>query len=186
MNKLLSMFLVLVIATAALAVEAPVWMQVDPLDQRPSYMPSEIITIWVATEAQVIGLDLAAISDNGAGGMAEHPLVLSPSFGAFADPGELVNDGGILVKWIAGNAGAGVSATGMLYAFEYHVPDVPESTLISIGSFDGPPYWMPLIDFLGGSSYEGPLGELIIHVVPEPATIALLGLGGLFFARRRK
>jgi hypothetical protein len=32
---------------------------------------------------------------------------------------------------------------------------------------------------------EGDLGDLIIHQVPEPMTIALLGLGGLFLRRRR-
>lgn len=45
----------------------------------------------------------------------------------------------------------------------------------------GAPYpdgWLPLT--------EGDLGDLVIHqVVPEPITIALLGLGGLLLRRRR-
>ncbi len=32
---------------------------------------------------------------------------------------------------------------------------------------------------------EGDLGDLVIHQIPEPMTIALLGLGGLFLRRRR-
>jgi hypothetical protein len=32
---------------------------------------------------------------------------------------------------------------------------------------------------------EGELGDLVIHQIPEPMTIALLGLGGLFLRRRR-
>jgi hypothetical protein len=36
------------------------------------------------------------------------------------------------------------------------------------------------------NAVEGDLGNLGIHVVPEPATVALLGLGGLFLSRRRR
>lgn len=32
---------------------------------------------------------------------------------------------------------------------------------------------------------EGDLGDLVIHQIPEPMTIALLGLGGLFLRRRK-
>ena len=43
-------------------------------------------------------------------------------------------------------------------------------------------------DVAGWAKYatEGDLGDLVIHQVPEPATIALLGLGSLFLMRRRR
>jgi hypothetical protein len=44
-------------------------------------------------------------------------------------------------------------------------------------------------DYTIGSDYyntDGPNDNLLIHVVPEPMTVALLGLGGLFLLRRRK
>lgn len=42
---------------------------------------------------------------------------------------------------------------------------------------DQDPYWL--------AATEDDLGDLVIHQVPEPMTIALLGLGGLFLHRRK-
>ena len=43
---------------------------------------------------------------------------------------------------------------------------------------------------IDGETYYGPIGEvlhtLVIHQIPEPATIVLLGLGGLLLRKRRK
>jgi hypothetical protein len=46
------------------------------------------------------------------------------------------------------------------------------------------------VDPMGGTAYvdlgEADLGDLVIYQIPEPMTIALLGLGGLLALRRRK
>jgi hypothetical protein len=47
--------------------------------------------------------------------------------------------------------------------------------------------WVPA--GAGSLDYGGPvdvIGTVIVHQVPEPMTVALLGLGGLFLLRRRK
>lgn len=44
----------------------------------------------------------------------------------------------------------------------------------------GAPYPGPWID-----AVEGDLGDLVIYQIPEPITIALLGIGGLFLRRRK-
>jgi len=187
MNKLLSILMVLVLASIASAVASPVWFDVHPDDKDGIYEPSDWITIVVVTDAQVIGLDLAAIEDGDAGGTANNPLTLNTHFGSLNDPGQLVNSGGILIKWVAGNSGAGDYATDILYEFEYHIPDDAQaSDYILIGDETGGNYWLTWIDFYDGSYYEGDLDPVEIHVTPEPTTIALLGLGGLFLARRRR
>jgi len=60
---------------------------------------------------------------------------------------------------------------GLWFEFLFHCTKMDETVTISLWDDD-----------LG---YETPVDTIIIHQIPEPMTIALLGLGGLLLRRRR-
>jgi len=180
MKKFLVLALVLSMATMANA--GIVWQS-----SATEVHPSDMLTIsLVTTNAEhVQGLELDAIVD-GSSGTAATPLTLNSHFN-FADVGQLVNSGGALIKWVnaSDTTVGGDYATGTLYTFLYHVPTVPASTYITINGSNQTPYGDTVeIDFSDGTSIYSTQG-LVIHVIPEPMTMSLLGLGGLFLRRRK-
>ncbi|MBN1391749.1 MAG: PEP-CTERM sorting domain-containing protein [Sedimentisphaerales bacterium] len=178
MKKLSILYLVISMAASALAVP---YFRVDPADIKDHYAPSEIITIQLV-DNDLLGFSIDAITDGGVGGMAAEPQTFHSNFIA-TKSGDL-NVNGHLVEYIYGS-GAMLGTSGILYTFEYHMPDVPVSTIIEIGSFaDGDLYWEPAFDYGDGSFYEGPISPAVIHI-PEPATLAILGFGALMLRRRK-
>ena len=184
MKKYLVVLLVLAMATYASA--GTCWLQVDPDDAETSYAPSDIITIQLVADADATGYMLDSTRDN-VGNLTAQSVSHNASWGA-GGPGTVVNDGTVLTQWASGTVsgtGVWIDAGESLWEMEYHIPDVPDSTWITLSAdLVNALYFMYQVDFLD-ETQDTTIDPVEIHVTPEPMTIALLGLGGLFLRRRK-
>ena len=90
-----------------------------------------------------------------------------------------VGTGGTLISMIQGNAGTGNYITNQtIYTFTVDVGSTQGTLTIDVA--EG--YWFRARN---GSDISTTIVAGEIEVVPEPMTVALLGLGGLFLRRRR-
>ncbi|MHC4648846.1 MAG: PEP-CTERM sorting domain-containing protein [Planctomycetota bacterium] len=188
MKKFLSLILVLAIASVASAEVA--WFEVDAADVKVSYVGSDIITINLVADFIVGSVSTNIGAD---GGAAEAVGLLHPDLRIltpFSD-GTLVNADGLLITGIGGGTPVGqpgVNAGEILYSFEFHFPELPVGSYITIDDVTDYSASPPLSTAIAAPDYSVYLtdaGSLEIRI-PEPMTIALLGMGGLFLLRRRK
>jgi hypothetical protein len=192
MKKFVGLVLVLSLCLSATATAVDIHgLRVAPDDQKDHYQESDWITIELYLDMD--NGDLAnsfVLNSLQSDPMGEAANPQADSRWSIPTDGYLNNTGNTLVEWAAGSiTGTDPDIDGVLWSVEYHVPDVDESTWIDIFALNDPGQWIEgkiyLSDGAGGT-YPVEIQGMLIHVIPEPMTIALLGLGGLVAMRRRK
>ena len=192
MKKFLVLGIVLALSSSAMA--GLVGLEI--VDPQTSYYPSTTITIQVYATGfytdypyDTIGFMQIYSMQSDYDAIASNPSLhsaIAVGEGETSSAGDIVNSGGILIEDIHGGIEQG-DLTGVypfpavLYSFELHIPDLPYSTIITITMVGLNLYNLGYNDPVPGYT----VGDTLELHVPEPMTIALLGLGGLFLRRRR-
>ena len=123
-------------------------------------------------------MDIAAIkTDNG--GMASAPVLHPKLEGLFFSAGTIVNSGGVLIEDIRGSITIGdfegvTPFPAVLHSFEFHIPDLPHSSIITLG-LDG--LSLRNVGFFPIEPAFTVAGPLEIHVIstsgPLPSPVAV-------------
>jgi hypothetical protein len=164
MRKLLILFLVLGVASTANAL----LIEVDDLEGE-SFDVDELTTITVVSEDTSSWLGYIIIEEGGAGTLEN--LAILDAAGDSASTGAYTEVGwgtGFELTAAATNNNPPI-AVGTQFSLDY-VGEVGDTATISL--FVDP-------------EYTTPIASVNVTVVPEPMTVILLGLGGLFLRRRR-
>jgi len=176
MRKLFVLIALLVVTAVASA--ATVSFQADKTD----VIVGDVVSITVIATGNCTSIVIPEILSSQAG-LASN-LFLNPLLSQVPIVGIPVNAGNVLITGINGTTPfafppAPVLAGEVLYSFDYTVPVVASGTIITIAGAGALSFMFD--DFTQSTD----MGSVALEVIPEPITIALLGLGGLFIRRRK-
>jgi len=149
----------------------------------------ETFTVNIVADADTFGLSVGALVAYGDGLAGWDNVSLHAGFNALANLGVQRDGSKANSIWTnitgASQVGETIAAGQVLMSFE--VTAGAAGTTITVADFNGTnPYSPPPTPVATKwNSVETTLSPLEITVVPEPMTMALLGLGGLFIRRRR-
>lgn len=133
------------------------------------------VTVNLMTDGGASSLTLQQIADSASitGAASGLDLPAGWDWAAFRSLGTIVNSGGVLIENATGTINFGSpQVDGVAYSFDYTVA-APLGETFTIGPGTG-------TNKLGGD-----IAGVTLTVIPEPMTVALLGLGCLFLRRKK-
>jgi len=183
-------FLVLLMFIGAVASLAQATTTIQPMISSLNGAPITPVSVITVYPSDTINFDIYLVTDEGA------KLLTLDTVLSVAGPGDLswdsvtwvYNEGMNLLTQITplksvnvdtASFGAGMSAGILVDHFLMHCTGLGDVTISVVNSaMQGGTFWF------SGAPYTGGWGNAIVHQIPEPATIALLCLGGLLLRKK--